>query len=57
MTQLRQLGTELSVNCIANGEFTPEARGFVFGAAAAGESYNRIAKALGVKDFNRLLYY
>jgi hypothetical protein len=50
MTQLCQCGTELSVNRVANGEFTPEARGFMFGAAAAGESHSRIAKALGAKD-------
>jgi hypothetical protein len=50
MTQLRQFGTELSVNRVANGEFTPEALGFMFGAAAAGESHSRIAKALGAKD-------
>jgi hypothetical protein len=50
MTQLRQFGTKLSVNRVANGKFTPEARGFIFDATAAGESYSRIAKALGAKD-------
>jgi hypothetical protein len=50
MTHLRQFGTELSVNRVANRESTPEARGFMFGAAAAGESHSRIAKASGAKD-------
>jgi hypothetical protein len=50
MTQLCQFGTELSVNRVANGKFTLESRGLIFGAAAAGESYSRIAKALGAKD-------
>jgi hypothetical protein len=50
MDQLGQFGTELSVNRVANGEFTPAARGFTYGAAAAGESHSRIAKAVGAKD-------
>jgi hypothetical protein len=48
--RLRQFGTELSVNRVANGEFTPEARGFICGAAMAGESHQRIADAVGAKD-------
>jgi hypothetical protein len=56
MTQLHQFGTELSVNRVANGEFTPEARGFMFGAAAAGESHSRIAKALGAKDISTVFH-
>jgi hypothetical protein len=45
MDRLRQFGTELSVNRVANGGFTPEARGFICGAAMAGESHQRIADA------------
>jgi hypothetical protein len=50
MDRLRQFGTELSVNRVANGGFTSEARGFICVAAIAGESHQRIADAVGAKD-------
>jgi hypothetical protein len=47
MSLLRHFGEEINVNRVANGEFTPEARAFICGAAAAGSSHREIAETVG----------
>lgn len=47
MSALRRFGTELTVNRVANGEYTPEARAYMCGAADAGATKQQIADAVG----------
>jgi transposase len=50
MSELRRFGTELSVNRVSNGEFTPEARAYMCGAADGGASHSQIAEAVGASS-------
>jgi transposase len=50
MSELRRFGTELSANRVANGEWTPEARTDMIGAADAGVSLSKIAEAVGASQ-------
>jgi hypothetical protein len=50
MSELRRFGTELSANRVTNGEWTPEARTYMVGAADAGVSLSKIAEAVGASQ-------